>query len=103
MGRQRQEHCVPSGSCVQGEMWKVGGMLRRGGEVQDVTDGWRGRGERRGWIIHVGNQRGGALTEEFRYVQRSGTIEKENRSTRPLTVCGRVPQCVHQTYNGLIG
>lgn len=53
MGRQRQEHCVPSGSCVQGEMWKVGGMLRHGGEVKDVTDGWRGRGERRGWIIHV--------------------------------------------------
>lgn len=34
MGRQRQEHCVPSGSCVQGEMWKVGGMLRHGGEVR---------------------------------------------------------------------
>lgn len=38
---------------MQGEMWKVGGMLRHGGEVKDVTDGWRGRGERRGWIIHV--------------------------------------------------
>lgn len=67
-----------------------------------MTDGWRERGERTGWIIHVGNQRKGALMEEFRYMQRSGTIEKES-STRPLTVCGRVPQCVHQTYNGLIG
>lgn len=32
MGRQRQEHCVPSGTCVQGERWKVGGMLKRAGE-----------------------------------------------------------------------
>lgn len=32
MGRQRQEHFIPSGTCVQGERWKVGGMLKRGGE-----------------------------------------------------------------------
>lgn len=32
MGRQRQEHCVPSGTCVQGERRKVGGVLKPGGE-----------------------------------------------------------------------
>ncbi len=53
MGRQRQEHPVPSGSCVQGEILHTKGVESRkyagawkGGE--DMTDGWTGRGERRG-------------------------------------------------------
>lgn len=51
MGRQRQEHRVPGGSCVQGEI-----LQKRGVESGRYSDAWRedidgwadGRTERRG-------------------------------------------------------
>lgn len=63
MGRQRQEHLVPRGSCLQGEVLHKRGEERgryseakRGGE--DMTDGWTGRGERGGGMEERKSQPG---------------------------------------------
>lgn len=53
MGRQRQEHRVQSGACVQGEvLLETGVESARRAEARwwgcDMTDGWTRREERRG-------------------------------------------------------